>query len=341
MLNQAARASLSALLFLAAGANARPEPRHDNLAPDLGPLSLPEAAARERTGGLVNWSGMRISASDLGQPLNPAFRTGEQPADAGQGRLRTFELPAITVEGKPASSLREEDRVGTYGQPRWTTSRRFPNTRVYVVPEGKIEVEYWNRATFKRSHDIAMRNLVELEVGLPHRFQLDVYFRTDQDDVHNHAMYGQQLEVRWALADWGRIWGNPTLYFEYIILDEDRADVIEPKLLLGGEIDEGWHWGVNFVGEFEINGPDRVHEYQLTGGLSYTVVDSEFSIGAETKIVYADEAASRGTYEKEYFLGPSVQWRPVQALTVNFAPLFGLTDDTAYAQVTLNVGWEF
>lgn len=279
---------------------------------------------------------------DLGQPVNPATRTGEQPADAGKGRLRTYELPAITVEGTTASPLHEEDRVGPYQQPRWTTGRRFPNTRIYVIPEGKVEIEYWNRATFSRTGgDVEMRNLLEVEVGLPHRFQLDVYFRTDQDDIDAPVAYGQQIELRWALADWGMIWGNPTLYFEYIVLDQDRPDKIEPKLLLGGEIDTGWHWGANFVAEWEIDGPDLTHEYEFTGGISYTVQDSVFSVGAETKINLADEHDSRWHFKGEYFLGPSIQWRPLPQWTINFAPLIGLTGDSPYAQVTFNTGWEF
>src|SRR3954467_1130618 len=72
----------------------------------------------------------------------PTPQTSAQPE-----HLRTFELPAVTVVGEKQSDLREEDRVGSYAQPRWTATRRFPSTRVYVVPEGKLEFEYWLRPT--------------------------------------------------------------------------------------------------------------------------------------------------------------------------------------------------
>ena len=62
---------------------------------------------------------------------------------------------------------------------------------------------------------------------------------------------GKRYGHRWALADWEKIWGNPTLYFEYITL-EDRPDKIEPKLLFGGEAAEGWHWAANLVAEVEL-----------------------------------------------------------------------------------------
>src|SRR5258705_9911513 len=80
----------------------------------------------------------------LAQVVNPADAQ-QRPAPqtpAQPEHLRTFELPAVTVVGEKQSELREEDRVGSYGQPRWTATRLFPGTRVYVVPEGKLEFEY-------------------------------------------------------------------------------------------------------------------------------------------------------------------------------------------------------
>jgi len=56
----------------------------------------------------------------------------------------------VTVEGERVPELFEEQRIGSYQQPRWTATRRFPTTRVYVVPEGKVEFEYWLRPTFNR-----------------------------------------------------------------------------------------------------------------------------------------------------------------------------------------------
>lgn len=271
---------------------------------------------------------------------NPGTRASDAARDTSTGtHLRTFELPAVTVEGE-ASSLREEDRVGSYRQPRWTASRRFPSTRVYVIPEGKVELEYWYRPTFNRDDKVETRMLGELEVGLPHRLQLDVYFRTDQADAGSHALYGEQIELRWALADWGEIWGNPTLYFEYINL-EGRSDRIEPKLLLGGEIAKGWHWGVNFVAEMEINGPAFEHEYEFTSGVSYTVIDSTFSLGGEFKTSLIDEAGDRGHYTTPYQLGPTFQWKPAGPVTVNLETLVGVGGESPRGQVTLNVGFEF
>lgn len=272
------------------------------------------------------------------QPSAVAAPSPSLNAAPETGRQRSFELPPVTVVAQKGSDLREEDRVGTYGQPRWTATRRFPGTRVYVIPDNQVEVEFWTRPTFNRDGSTSIRNLYEIEIGLPHRFQLDLYYRSDQDGSENYRN-GAQLEVRWALADWGKIWGNPTIYVEYAPL-EDAPDKVEARLLLGDELAPRWHWGVNLNGEFETSG-EREHEYQVSGGLSYTVIDEKFSVGIEGKALFTDVKGDRGNFTAVYLLGPSLQWRPLPQLTINLAPLAGLGPNSPDAEVTLNAGWEF
>ncbi|MCB9843608.1 MAG: transporter [Phycisphaeraceae bacterium] len=264
---------------------------------------------------------------------------GSPGGDPASGkRLRSWELPAMTVVGEGQPLLREEELVGSYRQPRWTTTRRFPTTRVYVVPEGKVEVEGWARGTFE-GDESEWRFLQEVEIGLPGRFQLDLYLRQDYDTADDELLWGTQFEVRWALADWNKIWGNPTLYFEYIPLEE-RPDKIEPKLLLGGEIAERWHWGANFVAEWELGG-EREHEYQITTALSYSVIDSTLSLGVENIFTFADVANDRGDFTTKFAIGPSIQWKPLAPLTFNISPLIGIGKDSPDMQLWINVGWEF
>lgn len=284
------------------------------------------AAAELRVQEIVNAAGMK-------QPSPTETPPGRTP------HLRSWELPPVTVVGEPAANLREEELVGTYAQPRWTATRRFTSTRVYVIPEGKVEVELWARGTFEKDGVDKWRFLQEIEIGLPGRFQLDLYARQDWDSEADDTMWGGQIEVRWALADWGKIWGNPTFYFEYITLDE-RPDKIEPKILLGGEITERWHWGANFVGEFELGG-EKEYEYAFSSGVSYTVVDSKFSIGAEGILSLTDVEGDRGNYTTSLVIGPDIQWKPLPALTINIAPLIGVTHDSPHLQLFINAGWEF
>lgn len=289
---------------------------------------------------LANPADAQRASAEEAKALDAA-RAGRapEPVRDTEPRLRSWELPAVTVSGEEPAGLREEDRVGSYGQPRWTATRRFPGTRVYVVPEGKVEVEYWLRPTFNENGETETRSLYEIEFGLPHRFQLDIYLRADSGGNYEETKIGQQLELRYALADWGKLWGNPTLYAEWVIL-EQAADKVEFKLLLGDELAPRWHWGVNLVGEFETGG-ERAYEYQSTGGLSYTVIDSRFSVGVEGIWQFADVKGDRGNFTNVFFLGPSIQFRPTDPLTFNIVTFAGIGGNSPDGQMYVNVAYEF
>lgn len=285
--------------------------------------------------------------SATAQVVNPADAVANSAAAKTQPqeqkvdtRYRSWEYPVqeIEVTGTRIHPLREEGRIGDYRQPLWTATRRFPTTRVYVLPAGKVEFEYWLRTTIDNDKT-KYRSMWEMEFGLPGRLQLDLYFRTDESTDDKVIKTAEQIELRYALADWGVIPGNPTLYLEWIRHSED-PEQIEPKILFGGEVARGWHWGLNFVGEFQLGG-DLEREYQVSAGLTRTLIDYKLSLGVEGKAAWVDTKTDRGNFEKEYFLGPSIQYRPHPPMTINFAPTFGLTSESPEAQIWLNVGWEF
>src|SRR5262245_26283493 len=148
------------------------------------------------------------------QVVNPA--TAQQPPAQEEQKksewdqLHSWELPPTVVREQRWSELREEDLVGEYGQPRWTTHRRFPTTRIYVAPPGQIEFEYWFRQTIPREGPTKTENMYEWEIGLGGRFQLDLYLvGTQEGNDGSMAFDKQKTELRYALADWGKIWGNP------------------------------------------------------------------------------------------------------------------------------------
>lgn len=284
------------------------------------------------------------------QMVNPADKVREgaaaaspatQPAAAPAPvlRLRSFELPAVEVAGEKPAELREEDRVGPNEQPRWTAARRFPGTRIYVLPPETAEFEFWLRPTVPRHGQTEMRSLFELELGLPSRFQLDLYFRTESV-TDGPTQVGESVELRYAFAEWNKIWGNPTLYAEWSRL-EDEPDAVEVKLLLGGEIAPRWHWGLNLSDELATGG-DRENEIEITGGVSYTLIDSRLSVGLETECGVVDTRGHRGRFdEKFFFLGPSVQYRPTEQFHIDVAPLVGLTGDSPRFRAYVVIGYEF
>ena len=275
-------------------------------------------------------------------PATPALEQEEKPSPVEvdeYGRLRTWEIPPTVVVGQRESKLREEDRIGPYEQPRWTARRLFPTTRVYVVPPGVLQLEYWTRAKVPDEGQTTVETQYEVEIGLPHRFQIDLYHVTEKTGSEGElAVSEQKYELRYALADWGELLLNPTLYFEYVSRNSE-PDKVEYKLLLGEELGEGWHYGSNLVFEHELDGAGE-NEYELTMGLARSVIDEKLSLGAEMKAALVDVHADRGDYEESLEIGPSMRWFPIPQFHIDFAPLIGIGDDSRHADIFLVMGWE-
>lgn len=251
-------------------------------------------------------------------------------------------MPPVTVYGK--APLADDDRIGTYAQPRWTADRLFPNTRVYVIPEKTVQFEYWFRPTLRKDgKPTKFQSLYELEFGLPHRFQLDLYAVGDKTGPEGaYAIDGQKVELRYALADWGKLWGNPTLYFEWG-QKSGKSDTAEVKLLLGGGIASGWHWGSNLVWE-QVTGGTRETERAWTVGISHTVRERKASVGIETHLAFVNEldaSHQRTDIETAFFVGPSFQFRPLPQVHLDIAPLFGVNDAADRTKLFVVFGWEF
>lgn len=245
--------------------------------------------------------------------------------------------PIVVQEQK---QMQEETVVGPYDQPEWSTHRRFPLSRIYLQHTPyEMGVEQWWRLRHFRDGTTEQRFQEELGIGLPGRFQLDLYESwkilnggdTVQDEI--------SVELRYAFADWGRLPGNPTVYLEYVFA-HDAADAIEAKLLLGSELAAGVHWGVNLVYEQQM-GDERTTEYVVSGALGKTLLDQKLGIGVEAKYATESEKSERSDASQEFLLGPSLQWRPAPRWHVDLAPLFGLTDDSPRVEAWAVAGFEF
>ncbi len=152
----------------------------------------------------------------------------------------------------------------------------------------------------------------------------------------------QKAELRWAFADWGKIWGNPTLYVEW--KNESNApDHSEVKLLLGGNIASGWHWGSNLVWEHEVSGAQE-NSNEWTVGISHTVKDSKVDVGVETQLALVNERdrpGHRTPFATEFVVGPSFQFRPLPQIHLDVAAMFGTTDAAPRAKTFVVFGYEF
>ena len=281
--------------------------------------------------------GMNIMALAF---ISPLF--GQEPV-APAGQSSPTKMPEVIVTGsQPAENrsgwLSEEQPIGAYGRPEWTTARRFPSTRVYLQQEPwGIGFEQWVRYRYFRDGTSQMRFQEEIEIGLPYRFQLDLYetWAVDQD---RHTQQSEvSAEIRYALADWGRIPLNPTLYLEYSKHDHD-PDAIEGKLLLGTDLSTRWHWGLNLICEQELSGSENT-ELAVSQGLSYTVIDGKLGAGLEMK--YSHQKANGSPAANEFLIGPSVQWRITPRMHLDIAPMFGCTQDSPAVEAFLVFGIDF
>jgi hypothetical protein len=260
-------------------------------------------------------------------------------AALANAQLPPLQLPPMKVQASSTAELKEEQPVGSYGQPGWTTSRRFPNVRIYVIPEHAVETEVWVVPQWNKDRTFQMRTLFELEYGFARHWQFDLYLRFDKFPGESQQHIGGQFEVRYALADWGKIFGNPTVYLEYAPL-EDEPSTLEGKLLFGDQLMPRLHWGLNLSIEQQLSDQCET-EYQFDFGLSYTVIDQFFSIGPEIRGDYVNNNESRSDFEKDVRLGPSMQIRPTPKWFINIAPLFGITHNAGRVQLWFNMGYEF
>jgi hypothetical protein len=260
-----------------------------------------------------------------------------------QGADSGTKLPEIVVTGsEPANRpgwLSEEQLIGPNEQPEWTTRRRFATTRAYVLTPWQIEFEQWWRGRFYEDAGPKHRLQSEIGIGLPYRFQLDLYENLESSPGSSLQHSGIQTEVRWALADWGKIPLNPTLYGEWKFNDDD-PDVYEVKLLLAEEFATRWHWALNLFWEQEVGG-GRENEVGFSQAISYTLCDERLSAGVEMK--FARTSAPNidgGPPESAFVLGPSIQWRPHPRIHLDFAPLFGCTEDSPAIEAYVVFGFD-
>ncbi len=250
---------------------------------------------------------------------------------------------AVIVTGTAGTSgLAEEQPVDESGRPAWTSHRRFANTRVYIQKAPwEVGVEQWFRFRDKRDGTSQSKFQEEIEIGLPYRMQLDIYADWEADQDRRARYTDTAFELRWAMADWGVIPLNPTLYGEYKVVDPGAGpDVYEFKLLLGQQLASRLHWGLNIAFEQEIGG-SRTTEWQANQGFSYSVIDSVLGVGIEMKYVHESERHSRGEPEQKFLIGPSIQIRPTKNTHLDLVATWGTNGDAQNFEGFIVFGVDF
>jgi hypothetical protein len=252
-------------------------------------------------------------------------------------RAQEAEAASVEVTGTAPSVLRQDQPVGPYDQPEWTTQRAFSTSRVYVRPPGTLSFNHFWTPEFKDG-EVEHTFREEVEIGLPYRLQLDLYQNWGIEE--GDAFYkGSSVELRYALANWEKIPLNPTLYGEWNFNDA-APDKWELKLLLGETFGRRWNWAGNFTYEQETGG-ERERELAVSSALTYALIDQTLNAGVEMLWERKTSKDSRGDPENEFLIGPSINVRPTRFSFITVAPLFGTTNDSPEAEVFVIAGFNF
>ena len=279
---------------------------------------------------------MFIPNSSVSRRLLPIVLAALATPLFGQQAAPT-QLPQVT---STAAALLEEQPVDETGRPDWTSSRRFPSTRVYLQDgPGEISFEQWLRQRDFEDGTKQARFQEEVEIGFPYRFQMDLYETWAVDASRTTRQDESSVELRYALADWGKIPLNPTLYVEYARVAND-ADTIEGKLLLGQDLAPRLHYGFNFAFEQQTT---LAHSsaYTLSQGLSYTIIDQVLSAGVEMEYSIETEHGNRHDPTQGFVIGPSVQVRPSRQTHLDLVMMPGVNNASPVFEAYVVFGIDF
>lgn len=284
----------------------------------------------------------------------------EAPTTASTGSSRATES-AIIVTG--------DELPIAYGAPGSFSRSRFSTlTNAYVLPPGAVFAGLIYEGDFETHGPTDHFLTQEIEVGLPYRFGVAIENEIEfaESDVSNRAF---SIEARWALADWGKIPLNPTLFAEYkfgtgkilheegpeegmMMEDEDmppdeeemmreeeggrpdQPDAYEFRLLLSEEIVKGVEWSFNAFLENETSG-DRGREWGFAQSIQVPIVLPHERLKAGLEMQYKNFTVkdTRGDPAHSFVIGPSVAYKPTARMRFDLAPLFGVTDDSPDIQV--------
>ncbi len=280
----------------------------------------------------------------LATVIIPAYAMAEQDREQEQKQEQTYSMSPEVIQGKSAS----QEAIGPYNQPRWSARGRFSgDTEVYVIPPGLffVDIDYTG---FLAKHGPDVHTFTqEFEMGLPHRFQ--IAFENNFEVHGRHAQETQEtIEGRYALADWGKIPLNPTLFAEwhfgvgkdYEAQGEgdpgshtpDIPDAFELRLLLGQQLGKNLQWAFNAFHEQQVGG-QREWETGFSQALSYAILDEYLKVGIEMQFIRRCDADTRANPEYELDIGPSFTWKPSRRTRFDIAPLIGTTRDSPTANI--------
>jgi hypothetical protein len=255
------------------------------------------------------------------------------------------------------------DDIGSaYGAPGGFSRTRFaPLTTAYVLPPWTFYVGEIYEGDALRHGPPDHLFTQEVEMGLPYRFGIAAEAGFERFNGGGGPST-VSIEGRYALADWGKIPLNPTLFVEYKFgvgpirheegppppADEgeeeggppQRPDAYEVRLLLAEEFGGRFEWALNGFFEKENTG-DRGREW----GFAQSVVTpillprEQLKVGVEMQYKNFTVKDTRGDPTHSFVVGPTVAFRTTKNTRLDVSTLFGCTDESPRAEVFAVFSW--
>jgi hypothetical protein len=341
------------------------------------PHSIPPHSAPSRRSGktrfclcAVSLAGLVASSSLLAQETASSTQTTASTRQNAVPPPQTAPSESTTLV-EPSLIIIGDELPSAYGAPgAFSRSRFSPITNGYVLPPGEVfaALIYEGDAFDEGPSDHTFTQ--EVELGLPYRFGVAIENSLEffDGDTSNRSF---SIEGRWALADWGKIPLNPTLFAEYkfgtgrilheegpeqeMMMEEDgqepspdeeqmmreekggrpdQPDAYEFRLLLSEEIAKNVEWAFNAFLENETTG-DRGREWGFAQSIQVPVLlpHERLKVGLEMQYKNFTVKDTRGDPMHSFVIGPSFGFKPTARMRFDIAPLFGVTHDSPDAQV--------
>ena len=253
-----------------------------------------------------------------------------------------------------------EEVPSAYGATPDFSRSRFSNlTNAYVLPPGAVYfglIYQGDSLKYNRPDSLLTQ---EVEIGLPYRFGIAFENSTEfyRSNTQDRSF---SIEGRYALADWNKIFLNPTLFIEYkqgigtifhdegppaplekgeaqefLAEHEPLPDAFEARLLLAqnfGKVE----WALNGFFEQEVGG-DRGREVGFAQSIMIPVThDERLKVGVEMQFTQFNDSGIRNGPDPDsnrFIIGPTIAWKPSAQTRLDISPLFGCTDDSPHASV--------
>ena len=246
-----------------------------------------------------------------------------------------------------SASAEEFEELGGYGQPQWAErSRASTTTKLYVLSPHEVFAGILSESGFLRSGKSTHDLMQDIELGLPHRFEIgfENHIGISDGDASNTIA---NIEARYAFGAWENIPLNPAIAVEYKFgigektgTDRDQPDAYELQLLLGQEFIPRIQWAANVFFEQEL-GARRNRQAGFTQDVVYVIVPDKFTLGTEMRYTHDTASYQHRGSDDEFIIGPSVAWKPNRHTVVSLAPLFGCTHDSPPVALFVTVSLEF